>query len=265
MHETVSSGYESMERMEMYWESRGTGGVPLVALHGGFGVTTMFGDALDRLAEGRRVIAAELQGHGHTRAINHPFSYEAFGDDVAGLLEHLGLEQADLLGYSLGAGASLRCAIQHPERVRRLAVVSFPCRRDGWFPAIRAVMEQISSAGFAQMRCTPLFDAYAQVAPDPDAFPAPMDRIAELLRCPFDWSDEVGSLAMPALLVYADADSIPTAHAAEFFGLLGGGLHDAGRDGSGVSNTRLAILPGRTRYDVMQAPELVGVIERFVA
>src|ERR1700684_1110922 len=117
----------------MYWESRGSGGVPLILTHGGFGMASMFDPLLDRLARGRRVIAIELQGHGHTRDVDRPFSYEAFGEDIAALVEHLDLGQADLLGVSLGASASLRAAIQHPDRVRRLIAVSIPVRRDGWF------------------------------------------------------------------------------------------------------------------------------------
>ncbi len=122
-----TTGYAPVNGVEIYWESRGSGGVPLVVTHGGFGLASMFGDAArPRWPSARQVIAIELQGHGHTRDIDRPFSFEAFGDDVAGVIEHLGLGQADLLGYSLGGGASLRCAIQHPELVRTAgAVVSF--------------------------------------------------------------------------------------------------------------------------------------------
>ena len=178
------------------------------------------------------MIAIELQGHGHTRDIDRPFSYEAFGDDIAALIEALELGEADLLGYSLGAGASLRCAIQHPDRVRRLALVSTPCSRDGWFPEVLAAMEQVRSGAFEMMRRSHLYEGWAAVAPDRDAFPTLMDRTGELLRRPYDWRGEVAKLTLPVLLVYADADSIPPAHAAEFYALLGGGLRDAGWDGS---------------------------------
>lgn len=96
------------------WESYGRGGVPLIVAHGGFGLIGMFGELIDELAERRRVIAVELQGHGHTRDIDRPFSYEAFGDDLARAAEHLGLERVDLLGYSLGASCCLWAAISTP-------------------------------------------------------------------------------------------------------------------------------------------------------
>jgi pimeloyl-ACP methyl ester carboxylesterase len=223
--------YAPVNGVDVYWESRGSGGTPLVMTHGGYGLTSMFGEVLDLLAGQRGVIAIELQAHGHTRDIDRPFSFEAFGDDIAGVIEHLGLGSADLLGYSLGGGASLRCAIRHPDRVRRLALVSTPCRRDAWFPEVLAAFDEMSSAGFEQMSQSPMYQAWAEVAPDVDAFPALMDKTGELLRQPYDWTDEVKRLTSPTLLVYGDADSIPPAHAAEFFALIGGGLRDAGWDG----------------------------------
>jgi pimeloyl-ACP methyl ester carboxylesterase len=263
MTDPYTTGYTPVNGMELYWESRGTGGTPLVVVHGGFGLTSMFGDLLERLAAHRRVIAIELQGHGHTRDIDRAFSYEAFGDDIAELIEQLGLRQADLLGYSLGAGASLRCAIQHPERTRRMALVSTPFRRDGWFPEVLAGMAQLSRDGFEQMKQSPMYQAWEAVAPDVAAFPALMDKTGDMLRRPYDWSEEVRQLSIPSLLVYGDADGIPPAHAAAFFALLGGGLRDAGWDGSLPTEMRLAILPGRTHYDVFDAPQLADLVTEF--
>jgi pimeloyl-ACP methyl ester carboxylesterase len=260
----VTEGYAPVNGVRMYWRSMGEGGTPLVVVHGGFGVVEMFGDVLDRLAEHRRVVAVELQGHGRTPDIDRPFSFEAFGDDLGALIEHLGLGRADLLGYSLGAGASLRAAIQHPRLVRRLVVVAAPCRRAGWYPEVLAGMDQVGSALFDQMRHSPMYAAYAAVAPDVDAYPQLMDRTGALLRQPYDWSAEVAQLTAPTLLVYADADSVPTSHAAEFFALLGGGLHDAGWDGAGRPRGGLAILPGRTHYDVFEAPQLAAVAADFL-
>jgi len=206
----------------------------------------------------------ELQGHGRTRDVDRPFRYETFGDDLGALVEQLDLGPADLLGYSLGAGATLRAAIQHPDGVRRLVVVSTTCRRDGWYPEVLAGMAQVGRALFDEMKQSPPYAAYAAVAPDVEAFPVLMDRVGELLRRPYDWTEEIRALSVPTLLVYGDADSIPPAHAAEFFALLGGGLHDAGWDGAQRPASQLAILPGRTHYDVFGAPELAGVVTAFL-
>jgi pimeloyl-ACP methyl ester carboxylesterase len=261
----VDEGYAPVTGgVEMYWRSLGQGGTPLVVVHGGFGVVEAFGDVLDRLATGRRVVAVELQGHGHTADVDRPFSWDALADDVAALVRHLDLGPADLMGYSLGGGVCLRAAIRQPEVVRRLVVVSAPCRRDGWFPDVLAGMDQVGAAGFEMMRQTPMYTGYAAVAPDPDRFPVLMDKTGALLRTRYDWSEEVRGITAPAQLVYGDADSIPPAHAAEFFALLGGGLRDAGWDGSGRPASRLAVLPGRTHYDVSSSPELAGVVDGFL-
>jgi pimeloyl-ACP methyl ester carboxylesterase len=260
----VSEGYAPVHGVRMYWRSIGEGGTPLVVVHGGFGLVDMWGGLLEQLAVGRRVVAVELQGHGRTADVDRPFRYEIFGDDLAALIEHLELGQADLLGYSLGAGASLQAAIRHPQRIRRLVLVSTVFTRDGWFPEVRAGMDQVGSAGFEMMRQSPLYAAYAAVAPDVDAFPALMDRTGDLLRQPYDWTEQVRGLPMPVQLVYGDADSIPVAHAAEFFALLGGGLHDAGWDGAQRPASRLAVLPGRTHYDVFTAPQLAPVVTDFL-
>lgn len=259
-----TSGYAPVNGMDLYWERRGSGGTPLVVVHGGFGVASMFGDLLERLSVHRPVIAVELQGHGHTRDIDRHFSYPAFDDDIAAVLAHLGIERADLLGYSLGGGACLRAAIQHPDRVRRPALVSTPYRRDGWFNDVLAQMAMVSSRMVDQMMRAPLYAAWLAVAPDPTAFPTLMDKTGDLLRAPYDWTEDVRGLRLPTLLVYADADSIPPLHAAEFFALLGGGLRDAGWDGPLPTEMRLAILPGRSHYEVFAAPELAAIVDAFM-
>lgn len=262
----VSSGYAPVNGVSMYWESRGSGGTPLIAVHGGYGLTTMFGGLLDELARQRQVIAIELQGHGHTPDIDRPFRWEHFADDIAGLIRHLALGQADLLGVSLGGGASLRCAIQHQPLVRRLALISAPMRRSAWYPEVRAAFDHMTSANlFEQFRRSPMYAGWSQVAPDPDGFPALIDKTGDLLRQPYDWSDEVKGLTMPVLLVYSDSDSIPPAHAAEFYSLLGGGLRDGGLDGTLPTPSRLAIVPGFTHYNILTAPTMASLIGEFTA
>jgi pimeloyl-ACP methyl ester carboxylesterase len=260
----VTEGYAPVNGVQMYWRSLGEGGTPLVVVHGGFGGVDQWGGLLEQLAERRRVIAVELQGHGRTADIDRPFRYESFGDDLAALIEHLQLGQADVFGYSLGAGSSLQAAIRHPDLVRRLTIVSTAFKSAGWFPEVLEGMAQVGRAGFEMMRQSPPYAAYAAVAPDVDAFPMLMDRTGELLRQPFDWTEQVRALRVPTLLGYADADSIPPSHAAEFFALLGGGLRDANWDGSLRPASRLAILPGRTHYDVTQAPQLADVVAHFL-
>jgi pimeloyl-ACP methyl ester carboxylesterase len=160
-----------------------------MVVHGGFGLASLFGDMLDHLATGRRVVAVELQGHGHTRDIDRPFSFEEFGRQILGVAAHLGFEQLDLLGYSLGATACLHSAFQDPDRVRRLALVSIACRRDGWFPEVLAGMDRVNRSQFEQMSQWPMYAAWLAVAPDPEAFPTLMDKTGALLSQSYDWTD----------------------------------------------------------------------------
>jgi len=258
------SGYAPVNGLDLYYEITGSGGVPLIVAHGGFGSTATVASVVTELSRTRQVIAVDLQGHGRTRDIEREINSSALGDDIGALITHLGLSQADLVGYSLGAKTMLRAAIQHPDQVRRLVLISTPCRFDGWFPEVRAGMAQMSSAGFDMMRQTPMYTQYAAVAPDPDHFPILMDKMGAGMRDSYDWSAEVAGLRMPTLLVYGDADGISPAHIAEFFGLLGGGLRDPGWDRSAMPAARLAILPNTTHYEIFDKPELPPIIEAFL-
>lgn len=265
MGQAVTTGYAPVSDVSMYWESRGEGGVPLILVHGGYGWIGTFGSLLDDLAQDRQVIGVELQGHGHTADIGRPFTWAGLADDIAALIAHLGLGQADVLGHSLGGIASLRCAIRHPDLVRRLVVMSAPHRRDGWLPEVRAGFDRMSRATHLDLLGpSPLGEAYRAAAPDPGGFPELIDKTGALLREPFDWSEQVRGLGLPVLLVYGDADSIPPACAAEFFALLGGGQRDPFPGGPLPGDSRLAILPGITHYSMLDAPVLPGIIDAFL-
>lgn len=259
----VKSGYAPVNGLQLYYEIHGQGD-PLVLLHGGFGQGSMFAALLPALSAGRQVITVDLQGHGRTADIDRPFSFDAFSDDVAALIRHLGLKQADVMGYSLGGVTALRTAIRHPEVVRKLVVVSVPYARAGWYPEVTAGMDQIGAAMAEHMKASPMYQAYAAVAPRPQDFGVLADKTGALLRTDYDWSKEVAALPMPVMLVYADADSVPTSHVAAFYGLLGGGKKDAGWDGANMPRSRLAILPGHTHYDVFMAPGLAPAVGPFL-
>ena len=260
----VTSGYAPVNGLLLYYEIRGTG-QPLVLLHGGFGEIEMFGDLLPSLADGRQLIAVDLQGHGRTADIDRPLRLELMADDVAGLIDYLGLPEADVMGYSLGGGVALQTAIRHPDKVRKLVLVSTPFRRDGWYPEVLAGMSQLGPAAADSMKQTPMYQEYAALAPRVEDWPVLVTKMGELLKRDYDLSKEVQRISSPTMLVVGDADAVRTAHAVEFFQLLGGGKRDAGWDGSGKSSARLAILPGRTHYDIFASPELAAVVVPFLA
>lgn len=247
-------GYCSANGLDLYYEIHGSGN-PLIVLPGGFMTVEAMGEIVPRLAEHRRVIGVELQGHGHTADIDRPLHFEDMADDIAALIAHLGLGQADLFGYSLGGGVALQTAIRHPEVVRTLALVSAPFRRSGWYPEVLASMARLSADAFAG---TPMEEGYRQISPKPEAWPTFVGKMRQLLSTDYDWAEGVKSLTCPVLLVIGDADSIPPAHMVAFFGLLGGGQGDG--DMHGLPPARLAILPATTHVGWM--PPLRGPMSR---
>ncbi len=260
---TIRKGYCPVNGLELYYEIHGRG-LPLVLLHGGMGTIEMFSPRLSVLSAARMVIAVELQAHGHTADIDRPLRYESMAEDVVGLLKFLKIKQADVMGYSLGGGTALQIAIRHPEIVRKLILVSFPMRRNGWYPEVLESFDHMGPELAEMMKPSPVYQSYASVAPRPGDFPVLIGRIGELQRREYDWSREVASITAPTLLVAADADSIRTAHTVEFFELLGGGQHDAGLDGSQRPKSQLAILPGTSHYDIFSAPGLMPMALEFL-
>jgi pimeloyl-ACP methyl ester carboxylesterase len=262
-NEGANGSYAEVHGLQLYYEIHGAG-EPLILLHGGVGAIQMFGEVLPSLAQNRRVVAVDLQAHGRTADIDRPLSFELMAGDIAALIKHLGIEEADVMGYSLGGGVALRTAIQHPEVVRKLVLVSTPFKRDGWYPEILAGMGQMGSQIAEPMKQTPMYQQYASIAPKPEDWPVLLTKLGELLRQDYDWSKEVVAIKAPTLIVVGDADSVRTSHAVAFFELFGGGKVDAGWDGSGMSNARIAILPAMTHYNIYSSPQLAAVVAAFL-
>jgi pimeloyl-ACP methyl ester carboxylesterase len=218
----------------------------------------------DQLAATRRVIVPDLQGHGHTADVDRPLRPELMADDVAALVEHLGLTRVDVMGYSLGGAVALRTAIQHPALVRRLVLVSIPFARAGQHPEVLEAMDAMTPAIAEPMKQAPIYALYERVAPNPDDWVTLVAKTCELLKVDYDWRTETGALAARTMLVFADADSIRPAHIVEFFALLGGGLRDGGVDGSAQPAARLAVLPGTTHYVLLESPLLTAAVVPFL-
>jgi pimeloyl-ACP methyl ester carboxylesterase len=255
--------YAHVNGIELYYEIHGTG-KPLVLLHGGLMAGSMFGPVLPALAAGRQVIVVDLQGHGRTADIDRPLRVEHMADDIAALIAHLGLGRADLMGYSLGAGVALQTAARHPEVVDRLVMVSAIVRRSAFYPEILQQQGMVNAQAAEFMKETPMYQIYQSIAPRPEDFPRLLDKIGAAMQEDFDFSPQVAGIRATTLVVAADADMFPPSHAAEVFGLLGGGQRDPGWDGAGRPKSRLAILPGRTHYDICDGPELGAVAAAFL-
>lgn len=247
-------GYASVNGLNIYYEIHGSG-QPLILLPGGFMTVEAMGELVPQLAATRRIIGVELQGHGHTADIERPLRFELMADDIAALIRSLGLERADIFGFSLGGGVGLQTAIRHPEVVRKLALASTAFKRDGWYPEVLAGMASISVETFAG---TPIHEAYLKTSPRPEAWPTVVARMRQLTTEDYDWAEDVATLKIPTLILVGDADSVHLAHAVEFFGLLGGGKADG--DMRGLPPAQLAVLPATTH--VGWAPPYHGLMTR---
>ncbi|ESY96893.1 alpha/beta hydrolase [Mesorhizobium australicum] len=257
------SGLLPINGVNYYYAVYGKG-EPLLLLHGGLGSTDMFAPILPKLAENRTVIGVDLQGHGRTALGDRPFSLQAIGDDMAGIVKALGYDTVDVMGYSLGGGVAFRMAVQHPEAVRRLVLVSTGYAADGFYDEMRPQQAQVSAAAAAYMKDTPMYKSYVAVAPHPEDFPKLLDALGNFMRQNYDFSADVPKLKMPVMLAYGDSDMYKPEHEIKFYQMLGGGLKDAGWMRENLSQNRLAILPNRTHYDVFFAPELTAAALPFL-
>jgi pimeloyl-ACP methyl ester carboxylesterase len=255
---TVDDGHR------VYFEVAGAehAGVPIVLLHGGMmSIDTAFPDFIERFSRTRRVIAIEAQGHGHTADRDGPMTLERLAADVVGVLNHLGVPRADLVGHSLGGMTATLVAIRRPERVRTLTVLSASYHFDGFLPELAAMNRDPALAPSPAL--VPLLpterhfaewtESYERNAPDPAALGRMLAKLNDLLvGWPGFGEAELAAIAAPTLLVYGDRD---------FF--TPGSIHAFVRL---VPDARLAILPGTTHTEVIdRGAWLVPMIEARIA
>lgn len=256
-------GHVAANGVNYYYEIRGEG-EPLLMLHGGLGSIEMFGPLMPLFTAKRQVIAVDLHGHGRTQLGERTISLIDQGDDLAIVLDKLGYTQVDALGYSMGGGVAFRLAVQHPEKIRRLALVSTAFSTDGYYKELLAMQHQLTGAMASMMKDTPMYRSYAAIAPNPAEFPTLLDRMGDLMRTPMNWAQDVKKLQMPVMLVWGDGDMFRPEHMIEFYQLLGGGLKDAGWQRENMSKNRLAILPDLTHYDIFMSPAVATTTLPFL-
>jgi pimeloyl-ACP methyl ester carboxylesterase len=260
-----TSAYAEVNGLNLYYETHGSGRA-MILLHGGLGSGEMFGPIIPTLAENHQVIAPDLQGHGRTADIDRPIDIRLMADDIAALIDHLGLDKPDLVGYSLGGGVAFMTAAKYPDKIRKLVTACVYLRPDVVDPALRAQQGQVSAAAAEFMKDTPMYQLYQKVAPRPEDFPRLLDKIGESMKEGYDYTEEFRSLQVPTLLVASDADQAPPSHYVEMFRLLDGGLRDGGWMGENrpKGGHALAILPGLTHYNAFASPLFAAVTLDFL-
>ena len=248
----VKTGYAPVNGLSMYYELYGEGR-PLILLHGAYQTIDTLGPILPGLAATRRVIAPEQQGHGHTADVDRPLTYEQMADDTAALVRHLGIDRADIFGYSLGGATALQLAIRHPAIVRKLVVASAGYTSDSMHSAALEMFPSITPELFAG---TPIEEAYLRNAPRPGDFPRLVEKLKQLDTTEFAWpADDIRRIVAPTMIVVGDSDVVRLEHAVELFRLLGGGVMG---DLQGMPKSQLAVLPGTSHF----MPPGFGLLDR---
>ena len=239
------SGYADVDGLRLYYEVHGDGS-PLVLLHGGMlSIELSFASLIPTLSARHAVVGVELQGHGRTADIDRPISPGALAGDVVGLLDHLQIQRAHVLGHSMGAAVTLELAISHPRRVRSVVPISASVRPDGMHPDL------IDPAKHATSTRTPTqqdFDdfklTYQRLSPHPEHFEEFLATLSRSQQNPRGWSDEqLASITAPCLIVLGDHDFVTIEHAALMQQL--------------IPKSALAVLPNTTHMQATRRPELL--------
>jgi pimeloyl-ACP methyl ester carboxylesterase len=258
--------YAEVNGLKMYYEIRGRldpGQVPLVLLHGAISATgTSFGPLPDLLAANRQVVAVEQQGHGRTADIDRPMSVQTMADDTLALLTGLGIEQADLFGYSLGAGIALNIVTNHPATVRKAVLASVSYDKSGLHPDMFSPPDPTKSEGAPEQDLQALFEQeYRAIAPDPDHWPALLAKV-QTMEFPELTPQAVAAIDVPILLILGDSDIVTPEHAVAMFRLLGGGSLG---DLAPMPASQFAVLPGTSHIGVThRADMLLPMIQPFL-
>ena len=261
---TATAGkYADVNGMKLYYEIHGKGTpttLPLIVLHGAYMNIPTMGAIIPKLAKTHKVYALEFQGHGRTADIDRPITYQNLADDVAAFMDAVGIEKADVFGYSMGAIAGLQLVIRHPEKVNKLIFGSGAYDFEGWQPEFKAFIPKMTMEMFVNM---PFAEEYRKLAPNPDGFPELVKKVIQLEKEPMAWEKEVRAIKTPILIIAGDADGSTLEHSVALFRLLGGGV--MGDMGKPLPASRLAILPATSHTAVITQTELLlGFIEPFL-
>jgi pimeloyl-ACP methyl ester carboxylesterase len=255
------TGYAPVNGLQMYYEIHGSGGTPLLLLHGGlFDIDLQFGELIPGLAANRQVIAADFQGHGRTNDIDRPLRSADLASDVVGLLRHLDIAHADVFGFSVGGATALHLAIEHPALVRKLIVSSASFHPAGDRPENKEAVPQLTVEMIAG---TPMERAYRAKSPHPDKLQDLLDKLGTFDDGFPGWSDaDIEGIAAPTLITVGDCDAITLEHAVRFLQLRGG---DVNGDFAGVPSSQLAVFPGTTHfYGLARTGLVLDVVLHFL-
>lgn len=254
------SGYAPVNGIKVYYEVYGNG-KPLVLLHGAFMTIDMnWGELIPELSKTRKVIAVELQGHGHTPFSERKLSHAVLASDVTKIMDYLKIDKADVAGYSFGGEVAYQLAIQSPERLNNLVIISSTYKSSGWLPEVNKAFEGMKPDLFAN---SPLHTAYNAVAPDKTKWTKFLEQMMASAGKPFDLGDDnISKIPVPVLIIAGDNDGLDKTELSKTYKLLGGGVS---ADMGAMPKSQLAIVPGQSHVTVMmQTATILNYLNNFL-
>ena len=255
-----NSGYAPVNGIRVYYEVYGEGR-PLVLLHGAFYTIDMnWGQLIPELSKTRKVIAIELQGHGHTPFSDRKLSYPTFASDVEGVMDYLKIDSADVAGFSMGGSVAYQFAVQSPKRLRKLVIISSTYKTSGWLPIVNGAFKDFKPEFFDN---TPLKAAYDSIAPDKSKWRNFVKQMIDFAGAPFDCGDSnIAKMAMPVLLISGDNDGLDKIELMKTYQLLGGGVS---ADLGPMPKSHLAIVPSQGHVSLMmQTKTILNYLDGFL-
>ena len=249
----VESGYVPVNGLKVYYEVYGEG-KPLVLLHGAFmTIETNWGQLIPELSKTRKVIAVELQGHGHTPFSDRKLDQAALASDVEGVMKYLKVDSADVAGYSMGGSIAYKLAIQSPKRVKKLVIISSTYKSTGWKPEIAGAFKNMKPEMFAN---TPMKTAYDAVAPDKTKWTKFIEQMIVFAGTTFDMGDaNIAKITSPVLIIAGDNDGLDKVELSKTYQLLGG---DKFADIGAMPKSHLAIVPGQGHVSLMMQTKTIS-------
>ena len=256
----ANSGYVPVNGLKVYYEVYGEGR-PIVLLHGAFmTIEGNWGQLIPELSKTRKVIAIELQGHGHTEFSDRKLSHATLASDVTGVMDHLKIDSADVVGYSFGGSVAYQFAIQSPKRLRKLVIISSTYKSSGWRPEIANAFKNMKPEMFAN---SPMKAAYDAVAPDKTKWTKFLEQMFAFAGTPFELGDaNIAKISAPVLIISGDNDGLDKVELMKTYQLLGGGVS---ADLAPMPKSHLAVVPSQSHVGLMmQTKTILGYLDGFL-
>jgi pimeloyl-ACP methyl ester carboxylesterase len=256
----ADSGYVPVNGIKVYYEVYGEGN-PIVLLHGAFMTIDLnWGQLIPELSKTRKVIAIELQGHGHTPFSDRKLDMATLASDVEGVMDYLKVDSADVVGYSMGGSVAYQLAIQSPKRIRKLVIISSTYKSSGWLPVVANGFKNLKPEFFEN---TPLKTAYDAVAPDKTNWTKFLEQMFVFIREPFDMGDSnIAKITSPVLIISGDNDGLDKIELMKTYQLLGGGVS---ADLGPMPKSHLAIVPSQGHVSLMmQTQTILDYLDDFL-